>query len=319
MTNQDVAQPASPDGPMRELLLHPTDPGRDASGVTGQLGSAGGVARVLSVVLARQLRANDVRSIAAFVARFKAAAPDGAAPYGRPMIEAIARAALGDPHMSAIVSTMEPTLLAVQREGMLRYLASEWPLSADEVDEVLAASRLEAVEAAPIESVAGIEQMRGRRRRLGFSRAKPTTAAGRYMVTMCRRDPVARERIKNELGNPGFGEKVRPLCRVLFKVAIRRLFDDISDIRCITSFVHTIGVTFGDKNLPPLSTEALIRDELGLPAFTEGPVLAHPNFVFLIKQLVIVGVCDVLRFDEQDVNELIVEAERILADSPSES
>jgi hypothetical protein len=92
-----------------------------------------------------------------------------------------------------------------------------------------------------------------------------------------------------------------------FQIALRMRFPTDGDVRDITRFVHDIDPILGHRGVGPLEVEAKIREALGEDVSTEG---IDVNATIAISRLVLGLVVDDLGLTQDDIDNVVAEAER---------
>jgi len=116
-----------------------------------------------------------------------------------------------------------------------------------------------------------------------------------------------RERLHAEVKRTGSVDS-NAVTRAAFQVAVHRLFSPDADLQEITKFVTDVHQAFGD-DVPVLETEALIRQALGEDVPTSD---IDPWSEMKGKTATLLGAADFLSWTQQDVDEVLAEAETIV-------
>jgi hypothetical protein len=140
----------------------------------------------------------------------------------------------------------------------------------------------------------------------------PRTLAGQWMRSGVLEDADTRRRLGRRLngGKDGWNDDEPAVIEAACELAVRRMFGSAYDVRAITAFVSELrGRVAGSRTpIDQLEAEAVIRAALG-----EDTAISDLRRLTLlnVRGLVTARICIVLGLGEQEVNQLIVDAERI--------
>jgi hypothetical protein len=115
-------------------------------------------------------------------------------------------------------------------------------------------------------------------------------------------------------GRKGWNDDEPAVVSAACELAVRQFFGTSYEARAISDFVSDMRRKIGCSKTPPgqLDMEALIRTALG-EKITDVRYIKRSE-ILNIQGTVTVNVSDILAFDNQDIDKLLVEAERIARD-----
>jgi hypothetical protein len=132
----------------------------------------------------------------------------------------------------------------------------------------------------------------------------PSSIPALYARAVVRKDLAARDRLPED----PTGESVAGFIDALFEVAVRRRFAPDCPVRDITLSVDLMRRRHEDVDVPVLEVEALIRERLG-EAVPTGEI--EEDVAELAKVLTFAAVVDELALYDSELDDLLVEAERL--------
>jgi hypothetical protein len=137
-----------------------------------------------------------------------------------------------------------------------------------------------------------------------MSAVGPWSVPGQYIKATIRKDLVARGRLPEDPAGAAAGG----LIDAAFELAVRRRFVPDCPVRDIALLVAGARRRHPDVTVPVLAAEALIRERLGEAAPT-GDI--DSDTATLAKVLVLATIVDELALYENELDELLAEAERL--------
>jgi hypothetical protein len=275
----------------------------------------------------------DVRDLHRYVAAFTrelAAYPD-APPFPPREAEAVLRSALDEHYL---LTEVDPVRRVAVESLLLAELARDLRPTAEQIDAwaseaEAAAERLllhgtrfgggrwevlipseerEAANAAPLRRYELIKSPHPPVPR--FRARQPQTLPGRYARAVVRGDRAARDRLSPQLDNVQTGTALRIVADML-RGMLRPMFPPGTDLRVLTASIGQLRHQLDGGRLPLLEVDALVRELLDEPAFTDGIglVVRYGTWGGLAM-----GIAQLGKYTDREVDHMAGEAEATVTD-----
>src|SRR5262249_13040974 len=142
-----------------------------------------------------------------------------------------------------------------------------------------------------------------------FRARQPQTLPGRYARAAVRGDRAARDRLSPQLDNAQTFTAFRIAADVLRRM-LRPAFPPGADLRVLTASIAQLRHQMDAGRFPMLEVDALVRDLLDEPAFTEGISL---EVQFGTWCGLAMGIAQLGKYTDREVDHLAAEAEATVA------